>query len=249
MKAKFGIGAAALAAVLALTACGEEEANLASANTAAPLTQIPAPNNGDWTQVVSQTEQGGVRMGNPNAPVKLVEYASISCHVCQEFAEAATDRLEDVYVRSGQVSWEYRPFVLFPSDPGLFMLLRCQGTTPFFRLVEELYEQQPQWLARLQSIPPEQAQQLEGMNPNARAAFMVQAADLEGFFRQRGMPQARMNQCLADNRAIVQLAEETRRGAEQDGVSGTPSFFINGTRQEVTNWQGLEPRLRSAIGG
>ena len=249
MKAQFGIGAVAFAAVLALSACGGEDANLANANVSAPLTQIPAPNNGSWTQVVSQTEQGGFRMGNPNAPVKLVEYASISCHVCQEFAEAATDRLEDVYVSSGQVSWEYRPFVLFPSDPGLFMLLRCQGPTPYFRLVEELYEQQPQWMARLQSLPPAQMQQLEGMSPNARAAFMVRATDLEGFFRQRGMPQARLDSCLADSQAIVQLAEQTRVGAEQDGVSGTPSFFINGTRQDVTTWSALEPRLRSAIGG
>ncbi len=249
MKARYGIGAA-LAAVLALSACGDgEDANLANANVSAPLTQIPAPNNGNWTEVVSQTEEGGFRMGNPDAPVKLVEYASISCHVCQEFAEAATDRLEDVYVASGQVSWEYRPFVLFPSGPGLFMLLSCQGTTPYFRLVEELYEQQPEWLARLQSLPPAQMQQLEGMNPNARAAFMVQAAGLEGFFRQRGMPQARMDSCLADNQAIVALAEQTRRGAEQDGVTGTPSFFINGTRQDATSWSGLEPRLRSAIGG
>jgi protein-disulfide isomerase len=249
MKARYGIGAA-LAAVLALAACGDgEEANVANANTAAPLTQIPAPNNGNWTQVVSQTEEGGFRMGNPDAPVKLVEYASISCHVCQEFAEAATDRLEDVYVASGQVSWEYRPFVLFPSDPGLFMLLRCQGPTPYFRLVEELYEQQPQWMARLQAIPPEQQQQMQGMSREAQAAALVRAADLEGFFRQRGMPQARIDQCLADNQAIVALADQTRRGAEQDGVSGTPSFFINGTRQDVTTWSALEPRLRSAIGG
>ena len=246
MKAK--IGTAAVAALLALSACGDDEANVASANISAPLAQIPAPNNGNWTQVVSETPEGGYRMGNPDAPVKLVEYASISCHVCQEFAEAATDRLEDVYVSSGQVSWEYRPFVLFPSDPGLFMLLRCQGTTPYFRLVEELYEQQPEWMARLQAIPPEQQQQMQSMSNTARAAFLVQAAGLDAFFRQRGMPQARINSCLADNQAIVALADQTSRGAEQDGVQGTPSFFINGTRQEVTTWQALEPRLRAAIG-
>ena len=251
MKAQYGIGALALAAMLALAACGggDDDANVSTANLSAPLTPIPAPNNGDWTQVVSETPEGGFRMGNPEAPVKLVEYASISCHVCQEFAEAGTERLENVYVRSGQVSWEYRPFVLFPSDPGLFMLLRCQGTTPYFRLVEELYEQQPEWLARLQNLPPAQAQQLESMSPNARAAFLVQAAGLEGFFRQRGMPQARMNSCLADNQAIVQLAEQTRQSAERDDIGGTPTFFINGTRADVTTWSALEPRLRAAIGG
>ncbi len=72
MKAQFRIGALTLAASLALSGCGEDDANLATANTAAPLTQIPAPNSGDWTQVVSETPEGGFRMGNPDAPVKLV---------------------------------------------------------------------------------------------------------------------------------------------------------------------------------
>ncbi len=151
-------------------------------------------------------------------------------------------------MRSGQVSWEYRPFVLFPSDPGLFMLLRCQGTTPYFRLVEELYEQQPEWMARLQALPPEQQQQMQNMSNTARAAYLVQTMGLDAFFRQRGMPQARIDSCLADNQALVALADQTRRGSEQDGVQGTPSFFINGTRQDATNWQALEPRLRAAIG-
>ena len=140
MKARLGIGAAALAATLALTGCGDgsDDLNAAAVNLSAPLTQIPAPNGGDWTQVVTETAEGGYRMGNPNAPVKLVEYASITCPHCGEFAEAGADELENVYVRSGQVSWEYRPFMIFPSDPGLLMLLRCQGPTPFFRLIHQL---------------------------------------------------------------------------------------------------------------
>ena len=248
MKAKIGIGAMALALMLA--GCGGDDANqTATVNMSAPLTQIAAPNNGDWTQIVSETPEGGYRMGNPDAPVKLVEYASITCHVCQEFAEAATERLESVYVRSGQVSWEYRPHVLFPSDPGIFMLLRCQGTTPFFRLVEQLYASQPEWAARLQSIPPEQRQQLQGQNPNAQAAFYVQTAGLDQFFRQRGMPEARLNSCLADNAALVQLVDNSRVNGERDNVQGTPTFLINGERAEVSAWSQLEPRLRAAIGG
>ena len=248
MKAQIGIGATALALMLA--GCGGDDANqTATANLSAPLTQIAAPNNGDWTQIVSETPEGGYRMGNPDAPVKLVEYASITCHVCQEFAEAATERLENVYVRSGQVSWEYRPYALFPSDPGIFMLLRCQGTTPFFRLVEQLYASQPEWAARLQSLPPEQQAQLRTMSPNDQAAFYVQAAGLEPFFRQRGMPEARMRSCLADNQALVQIVDNTRVRGEQDQVQGTPTFLINGEKVQVTAWSQLEPRLRAAIGG
>ena len=250
MKAKLGTGAVAL--TLFLSGCGgESEGNLnaAAANDAAPLTQIAAPNNGDWTQVVSETPEGGYRMGNPDAPVKLVEYASITCPHCGEFAEAATAPLENTYVRSGQVSWEYRPFMLFPSDPAIFALLRCQGPTPYFRLVEQLYATQPEWMARLQTMPPEQAQQLQGMAPGAQAAAIIEVTQLSAFFRQRGMPESRINSCLADTSGYERLAETTRHGSQEDGVTGTPTFFINGERADVSQWPELEQRLRAAIVG
>ena len=251
MKAQTSIGAIALAAVLALTGCGGgDEANqsTATANSNAPLPQIPAPNNGDWTLVVSETEQG-YRMGNPDAPVKLVEYASITCPHCGEFAEAATQDLENTFVRSGQVSYEYRPFMIFPTDPGIFALLRCQGATPFFRLTEQLYSTQREWGTRLQSLPQEQLAQAQGMNPSQRAAFMVTATGLDQFFRQRGMPASRINSCLADTAGLEHLADLTNRAATQDNVQGTPTFMVNGQRIEADSWPEVEQRLRGAIGG
>jgi len=248
MKAQLKVGLFAL--VLALAGCGGDDTNLASvANNAAPLTQIPAPNNGDWTFTVSETPEGGYRMGNPNAPVKLVEYASITCPHCGEFAETGSAPLQNTYVRSGQVSWEYRPYMLFPTDPGIFMLLRCQGATPFFTLVDQLYGSQREWAGRVQSLPEGQLQQLQGLEAGPRASALVRAAGLDQFFRQRGMPESRIDSCLADSRGLDRLAEITRSGTERDGVTGTPTFFINGERQDVGTWAQLEPRLRAAIGG
>ena len=248
MKSRLSIGAVALALVLSGCGGSGDNSSAAEVNLSAPLPQIAAPNGGDWTLVVSETPEGGYRMGNPNAPVKLVEYASITCPHCGEFAETATDSLQNQYVRSGQVSWEYRPYILFPSDPGIFMLLRCQGATPFFQLVHQLYGSQREWGMRLQSLPAEQQQQAENLPANAKAAFYVQASGLDQFFRQRGMPAARMNSCLADNRGIVQLAENTRRGTEQDDVQGTPTFLINGEKQDTGDWNELQRRLRARIG-
>jgi hypothetical protein len=138
--------------------------------------------------------------------------------------------------------------MIFPTDPGIFMLLRCQGPQPFFRLVEQLYADQPNWSARLQAIPPEQAQGLEAMAPAARAAALVRMIQLDQFFRQRGMPEARMNSCFADPQNLQQLTDITARGSNEDGVAGTPTFLINGTKQQASNWAQLEPLLRTAIG-
>jgi len=241
----FALCASALA--LALAGCdGGNDNNLGAAGNT-PLPQIAAPDGGDWTQVATATEVGGYLMGNPNAPVKLVEYASITCHVCAEFEEQGGPRLRDHYVRSGQVSWEYRPYMIFPSDPGLFLMLRCLGPNAFFRASEQLYADQRNWVARIQAMPPEQLQQIETLPPAAKAAAIVRGGGLDQFFRQRGIPEARMNQCLADDPALQQLGALTRRGND-DGVTGTPTFIINGEKQAVSNWAGLEPLLRRAIG-
>lgn len=252
MKARIALISLTLAASLALAGCGGDDGanNVGAAtNSLPPLTQIPAPNNGDWTQVVSETPDGGYRMGNPDAPVKLLEYASITCPHCAEFAETGTQPLVNTYVRSGQVSYEYRPFMIFPTDPAVFALLRCQGATPFFRLVEQLYATQRDWAVRMQNLPPEQIQATQDMGPSARAAFMIRATGLDQFFRQRGMPEGRINSCLADTSGFERLADITTQASEQAQVQGTPSFWVNGERTDADSWPEVEQRLRGAIGG
>ena len=238
-------GAAALA--LALGACNKSGADANGQVSNAPLKQIAAP-QGDWTQVVSETAEGGFRMGNPNAPVKLVEYASVTCPHCAEFEEEGAPPLRDKYVKSGQVSWEFRPIMLFASDPGVTALLYCQGAVPFFRLSEELYADQRNWAVKLQGLSEAQQAQLNALPAPQKAAQLVRLAGVDEFFRQRGMPQAKIDSCLADQANFKKIADTTERSGKE-GVTGTPTFFINGKIQEgVAGWKALEPGLRAAVG-
>jgi len=242
---KFIVGAAL---ALLLAGCGDRPAGneAAGGNGSAPLARIPAP-SGDWTEMVSETPDGGFRMGNPNAPVKLVEYGSLGCHVCAAFSTEGSEPLRDNYVKTGQVSWEFRPYLLFPSDPGISMLLRCHGPGAFFQLADQLYADQKDWIGKLQAMSPEQQRQIQAMVPEQRLQVYVKAAGLDQFFRVRGMPEARMNACLADPQALKDLAAMTARAANQEGVTGTPTFFINGRMvPETSSWAALEPKLRAA---
>jgi protein-disulfide isomerase len=247
MKAVLSGAVAALA--LALAGCGGDNGgNAAAGGTSnAPLKQIAAP-NGDWTQTVAETPEGGYRMGNPDAPVKLIEYGSLSCGHCAEFSEAATEPLKNTYIKSGQVSWEFRPYLLFPTDAGVSMLLRCQGAGPFFHLADQLYAEQHDWLGKVQQLPPEQLQQMSQLPAEERAGLFVRASGVDQFFRQRGMPESKINACLANRAELEKLAALTDRG-NKDGVQGTPTFLINGAVADASNWTQLEPRLRAAIGG
>ena len=234
---------AAFAALL-LTGCGGDDP--AAGNNAGQSAAIVAP-NGDWTEVTAATPEGGVRMGNPSAPVKLVEYGSVGCHVCAEFSEQGSAPLRDKYVKSGRVSWEFRPILLFPSDPGISMLLRCQGPGPFFQSLDQLYADQKQWMARLQAAAPAMQAHIEAMTPRQRSALLARLAGADEFFRVRGMPQSKVDSCLADPQGLQAMVDLTKRGND-DGVTGTPTFLINGAITEAHSWSFLEPLLRQAGG-
>ena len=245
MKSMLTAGAAALA--LFLGSCGDGGNNQSAVVDNTPLKQVPAPNGGDWAQTVVKTPEGGFRMGNPEAPVKLVEYGSLSWPHCAEFEEQGGPQLRDKYVKSGQVSWEFRTYLLFGPDAGVSALLHCQGEGAFFPFVEQLYADQRNWAGRLQSMSPEQLQQLQSLPPREAAAAMLRATEVDEFFRQRGMPASRIQSCLADPKVLGQVADITKRGNDE-GVNGTPSFFINGRVVErAANWAALEPAIRAAL--
>ena len=243
---RFLIGAFAL---LSLVGCGSRhDSGGTSATSSAPLPQIPAPNHGDWTQQVVETPEGGFRMGNPNAPVKLLEYASLGCPHCAEFEQTGAPQLIGKYVKSGQVSWEFRTYLLFPQDAGVSLLLHCEGPGPFFRLSQELYATQRDWDSKIIAASPEQQQQINALPAQQKAAALVKLAGLDDFFRQRGMPSSRIEACLADPKGLDKLGDIVQRG-NKDGLTGTPTFLINGKMADQTSaWEQLEPQLRRAIG-
>jgi protein-disulfide isomerase len=196
----------------------------------------------DWSQIAVRTPEGGVRIGNPAAPVKLVEYGSITCPHCAAFSAEGAAALRARYVRPGRVSWEYRPYLIFPTDPGLFMLLNCLGPSRFFPAAEQLYATQRAWVGRVQAVPGARLEQMEALPPSQQAAALVRAAGLEPFFRARGLGPTQISACLANRAGIERLAAISQQ-ANALGVQGTPTFFINGRSIGTQNWARLEPML------
>lgn len=236
----------AIFAALAIALLALPAADAAAQRRSAPRAQAPArraPAAVDWTRTVVRTAEG-FRMGNPGAPLKLVEYGSITCPHCAEFSAHGAAALRDRYVRSGRVSWEYRPYLLFPTDPGLFVLLDCLGPRRFFPASEQLYAGQSDWIGRLQAVPADEFERMERMAPLQRSAAMVRAAGLDRFFRARGMTAARIDACLNDRAGLNRLGEITRRAGAELGVAGTPTFLLNGRKLDTHEWAGVEPLLQ-----
>ena len=244
MKLLTGSAIAALALMVA--GCGGDEGG-ATNQTAAknvPLKQIQAP-NGDWTQVVSQTPEGGFVMGNANAPVKLIEFGSLTCSHCAEFAEKGEPILVDKYVKSGQVSYEFRNFIRDPVDLAAALLARCNGPAAFFPMTEQLFASQRDWFGKAANLPAEQQQQISA-SPQPAAGY-AQATGLDQFAKVRGVPAAKAQACLADQAQVQKLISQNQKDSTDFQISGTPTFVINGKRAEAGEWSQLEPAIQAAL--
>lgn len=236
-------------AALLATACNAENGTSNSGSgpevTAAP---VPAPNNGDWSTIVTKTPEGGFLMGNPNAKVKLVEFGSMTCPHCAEFEEQGGKDLIDNYVKKGLVSWEFRNYVRDPFDMTATLLARCGGEASFFGLTRNLFADQREWVGKIQEADPAKLQALQTAPPAQQFSTIAELAGLKQYASMRGVPRAKADQCLGNQAEIDQLVQMTSDAVSSYNIPGTPSFLINGQLVEQTsNWATLEPKIKEAL--
>lgn len=231
-------------AVLSLAACSGENGN--SSSPAAPVAAAAAPAGTDWKTTTAKTAEGYV-LGNPNAPVKLVEYGSRLCPACRALATEAYRPLIDTYVASGKVSFEFREFLIHgAADLPPALLGQCAGPEPFFPILEQTYAAQPGFNDKLQALTPAQQQQLQAAKPTDAMRLLAQQMGLIDFMKQRGLPESRINQCLADTALIDKLTKQTQDRGADGTVSGTPTVLVNGKKVDGISWADVEKALKAA---
>ncbi|OYW44208.1 MAG: hypothetical protein B7Z08_00710 [Sphingomonadales bacterium 32-68-7] len=246
---RFAFACLAAPLALGLAACGEDAAT-DGAPRGEPIAAIPPPAGQSWVEVAAVTPEGGVRIGNPEAPLKLVEYASHTCHVCAEFSQQGAVPL-DGYVEKGVVSYEIRNLVRDPVDLTIAVLARCSGPGAFHPLANQVWGNFDALMATVQSNG-EALQQASQAAPAQRLQAIGQASGLIEFFAERGISRDQAMQCLANTAQAEQIAEASDAQAQELNITGTPTFFLNGTRLQPTSWgpnqagPGLEAALQQA---
>lgn len=234
----------AASAALALAACGGGDSG--SAPKGEPIAKVAAPAGKAWTDVVSKTEIGGFKMGNPDAKLQLVEYGAISCPGCAQFSVQSAEELHKI-IETGVVAFEFRPFLVHGVQdiPG-FLLAQCSGPEAFHPLTEQLYADQANWLGKMSSITEADQQALGKMTPPQVSEFLGTKMGLIEFVKARGISEDQAKSCLGDAKAIDGLIKLTEKASKDDGVSGTPSFMLNGSKIDASSWTQVKSKLVEA---
>lgn len=176
--------------------------------------QSPTVDNGELMQA---GPLGDMVLGKTDAPVTIVEYASLTCGHCANFHTTILPDLKKKYIETGKAKLVFREFALNQLDAAVYMLTRCTlnadgkaeggDASRYFALLDVFFQQQRQWAF--------------GNNPLEAVTAIT---------RQAGMTQAQFEACL-NNQAILDGLNSIRdRAVNVFGVESTPTFFINGRR-------------------
>ena len=151
---------------------------------------------------------GDVELGNKDAKVTIIEYASMTCSHCATFHEKTFPELKKKYIDTGKVRFILREFPLDPLATAGFMLARCAGNDKYYPVVDLLFSQQKNWAF---SNKPVEA--------------------LLSLVKQAGFSQESFEACLKNQQIYDAVNVVRDRAAQKFGVNSTPTFFINGQVQ------------------
>jgi protein-disulfide isomerase len=229
---------------LMLAAC-DDAATVDGVANGEPIPAIAAPAGTQWADTVTVTPEGGYQIGNPDAPLKLVEYASHTCGACAGFAATGKPVLKNKYVSTGVISFELRNLVRDPIDLSIATLVRCGAKENMQPLSDQAWASLEEIFGTVQA---NQALYEASANQpvNQRFVTIAQAAGLIDFFAARGLSADQSRACLADTAKVQAIADASTQQSDELKITGTPTFLLNGKKLDVTQWAQLEPLLRNA---
>ncbi len=197
-----GVAVAALVLIAAGIFYFSSQGN--GAGTAAPNGMADAPE-----ALVTPGPLGDLALGDEDAPVTIIEYASLTCNHCAAFHTQVFPELKEKYIETGKVRFVARAFPLDPIATAAVMISRCAGDDRYFKFLEILFAKQHEW------------------------AFQENPVDkLKAIAKQGGFSDESFEQCLADPELLDHIRQVQKRAYEELKIASTPTFFVNGEKVE-----------------
>ncbi|WEK56996.1 MAG: DsbA family protein [Candidatus Brevundimonas phytovorans] len=170
--------------------------------------------------------QGDMSMGaGDDAKVTVVEYASVTCGHCAVWNEEVWPEFKTKYVDTKKVRYVFREFPTPPQDIAVagFLIARCAGPDKYFDVVHDIMASQKEWMA--------------GVAPRTTLFRAAAAA---------GLSQEQTETCIRDKAAIEEMSNRIKAGIDA-GVTGTPTFIVNGTKVVDSSLSGLSQAIDAEL--
>jgi len=203
---------------------------LTARNTGATLpgNALVGPANAQTTEAEVDTSTiPDMVLGNPDAAVEVIEYASYTCPHCATFHTGAFKQLKADYIDTGKIKFTYREVYFDRFGLWASLLARCGGQEKFFGISDLIYAGQAEWTRA------------------GEPAAIVE--ELRKIGRLAGMDNDTLETCLQDGDKARTLVAWYQENAEADGIDSTPSFVINGKKYQNMAYTDMKAILDEAL--
>ncbi len=174
-------------------------------HAAAAVAVTPLAAKFAWAQDVAPLPD--MILGDPEAPVEIIEYSSMTCPYCATFHTQTLPTIKERYLDTGKAKLVFREFPLDRVALTASAIARCIGDDGFFPFVDVLYKTQATWATAQDSI-----------------------AEIKKLVRMGGLDPAMVDSCLQDQSVIDGILAVRLEGDQTYNINSTPTFIINGDK-------------------
>ena len=168
-------------------------------------------------------------LGDPNAPITIIEYASFTCPHCKNFHEGTFKKLKKNFINTGKVKFILRDVYFDRYGLWAAMVARCDNSNKFYGIVDDIFRKQKEWTDGEENIDI--------------------ANNLRKIGLAAGMDNEIISDCLSDGDMAQALVELYQINAERDKISSTPSFLINGEKMDKTSYSDFVSKIDEHLKG
>jgi len=166
-------------------------------------------------------------LGQADAPVTVIEYASFTCSHCKAFHDENWPKLKAEYVETGKVKFIQRDVYFDAVGLWAGILARCGGDAKYYAVSDLIFDDQQTWL-------------------NAKSGDEI-AANLRKVGAKAGLTDEQMDACWADKQKVADLVATFQKNATADKIEGTPTFIINGETVQNQPWEDMKKILDAKV--
>ncbi len=188
---------------------------------ASPPAAAPAADKAPAASADDQTMDGysDILLGDPKAPIKVIEYASMTCPHCAAFNKDVFHEFKKKWVDTGKANYVLRNFVLNGPDLVASMIARCVDRSQYYAYADLFLSRQAEWIPPWQNIKPEK---------DSTLAELADEAEMDKFLRPTGLSKEHMNKCLLSGKLRDDLLKQRVEGTKKFDIKGTPTIIVNG---------------------
>ena len=164
-------------------------------------------------------------LGDNNAKITIIEYASMTCHHCANFHKNIFPEIYEKYIQTGKVKFIFRDFPLDKQALFAAILANCAPKEKYFDFVKLIFNTTEKWIS-------------------AEDEFLKK---LKNIGKMGGLSNDQIESCFRDENMVDLAINSRSNGEKKFNITSTPSFIINGKKYSSMTFEQFEKVLDNLI--